>query len=353
MVGGTDGKTAYERLKGKRHHGEFVRFCSRVMYRVQGKVQGGIMTERWFEGIWLMKRFHTEEHVVADLQNGKVVRARSIRKIPQEITAVDLRRVIGKPWAPSGNFDEGEDVKRGLLPVEEVLPERMDNAPRAVKFTNQILEAFGFSENCPSCLAKVNGTTFTGPHSEACRTRTEDLMMSSENDLWRQKVLLSRKKRDRYLEAELDRAEQIMKKHPEVKFEKASSSTDKAVLVEPVVVPVPAVVEPKEDVKNTKRSLEVAENAGGEVPMEAAVVDEDEDMVLGDLVGAPAVEERPAIPAKRRRLNFLSTKEAVGDAVVSLFDVKADFGDEATRKCILRETGIVKPSVTYLQLGLF
>jgi hypothetical protein len=192
---GTDGKTAYERLKGKKHHGEFVRFCSRVMYRVQGKVQGGIMTERWFEGIWLMKRFHTEEHVVADLQSGKVVRARSIRKMPQEITAVDLRRVIGKPWAPSGNFDEGEDVKRGVLPAEEVLPERMDNAPRAVKITNQILEEFGFSENCPSCLAKVNGTTFTGPHTEACRTRIEDLMMSSENDLWRQKVLLSRKKR--------------------------------------------------------------------------------------------------------------------------------------------------------------
>ena len=40
-----DGKTAYKRLKGKKHHGEFLRFGSRVMYRVQGKVQGGLMRD--------------------------------------------------------------------------------------------------------------------------------------------------------------------------------------------------------------------------------------------------------------------------------------------------------------------
>ena len=48
---GIDGKTAYERLKGKRHHGEFLEICMNVMNRVQDKVQGGEMAERWFEGI--------------------------------------------------------------------------------------------------------------------------------------------------------------------------------------------------------------------------------------------------------------------------------------------------------------
>ena len=72
------------------------------------------MTERWIEGIWLMKRFHTDEHVVADLQSGKVVRARSVKKMPTEVTAEDLSRIIGKPWAPSGSFDESEDIKKGF-----------------------------------------------------------------------------------------------------------------------------------------------------------------------------------------------------------------------------------------------
>ena len=35
------------------------------MFRVAGKVPGGVMTERWHLGTWLGKRFHTEEHIVA------------------------------------------------------------------------------------------------------------------------------------------------------------------------------------------------------------------------------------------------------------------------------------------------
>ena len=36
-----------------------------VMFKVAGKVPGGVMTERWHLGTWLGKRFHTEEHIVA------------------------------------------------------------------------------------------------------------------------------------------------------------------------------------------------------------------------------------------------------------------------------------------------
>jgi hypothetical protein len=71
FVIGSDGRTAYERVKGKKHHGEFVRFCSYVMYRVAGKVEGGLMTERWMPGLWLGKRFHTDEHIVMNFDSGK------------------------------------------------------------------------------------------------------------------------------------------------------------------------------------------------------------------------------------------------------------------------------------------
>ena len=38
---GSDGKTAFERLKGKRHKGEFLEFGSSVFHRVPEKPQGG------------------------------------------------------------------------------------------------------------------------------------------------------------------------------------------------------------------------------------------------------------------------------------------------------------------------
>ena len=35
------------------------------------------MMERWVQGVWLVKRFTTDEHI--GLENGKVVRTRNVR----------------------------------------------------------------------------------------------------------------------------------------------------------------------------------------------------------------------------------------------------------------------------------
>ena len=43
----SDGKSAYERLKKRPHRGEILPFGAAVMFRVAGKVPGGVMTERW------------------------------------------------------------------------------------------------------------------------------------------------------------------------------------------------------------------------------------------------------------------------------------------------------------------
>ena len=73
----SDGKTAYERLKGREYKGETHAFGSRIMFRVCGKVHGGVMRQRWQSGIWLGQRFSSGEHIVAMLGSGKVYRARS------------------------------------------------------------------------------------------------------------------------------------------------------------------------------------------------------------------------------------------------------------------------------------
>ena len=53
---GVDGKTAYERLKGKPYQGEILEFGCQVHHRVPGKSQGGLLAARWHTGVWLGKR---------------------------------------------------------------------------------------------------------------------------------------------------------------------------------------------------------------------------------------------------------------------------------------------------------
>ena len=77
---GRDGRTLYERLKGKRYHGAMVPFGSVVFIKIPGKLQGGIMAERWLPGMWLGKKWSSDEHVVA-LSSSKAVRARDARLV--------------------------------------------------------------------------------------------------------------------------------------------------------------------------------------------------------------------------------------------------------------------------------
>ena len=66
----SDGTSAYERLKRSQHRG-LLPFGTAVMFRVAGKVPGGVMTERWHLDTWLGKRFHTEEHIACDQIKGR------------------------------------------------------------------------------------------------------------------------------------------------------------------------------------------------------------------------------------------------------------------------------------------
>ena len=54
-----DGRTPYERLKGKKFESTFLESGNPVMLRVTDKPQGGLVQERWIEGTWLGSRFDT------------------------------------------------------------------------------------------------------------------------------------------------------------------------------------------------------------------------------------------------------------------------------------------------------
>ena len=57
---GAGGTTAYEKIKGRPYSGAMFEFGSCVLDKTSAKVVGGDMGARWEKGIWLGKRFSSE-----------------------------------------------------------------------------------------------------------------------------------------------------------------------------------------------------------------------------------------------------------------------------------------------------
>ena len=78
---GDDGKTGYERLKGKKCHHEIVEFGEKVHYKLntKGKGKDEKLEIKWGEGFFLGKWWRTGEAVIGT-SNG-VIRAGTIRRV--------------------------------------------------------------------------------------------------------------------------------------------------------------------------------------------------------------------------------------------------------------------------------
>ena len=75
---GPDGRTAYERVRGRKYGGLLFEFGQVVLSRLPGKPVGGVVAPRWIKGIWLGKLWGTDEHIVSE-PGGRVIRARSVK----------------------------------------------------------------------------------------------------------------------------------------------------------------------------------------------------------------------------------------------------------------------------------
>ena len=93
---GRDGKTTMQRLKGKRCIHPSVEFAQHIMFRVVGKVQGGMMKVRWMSGLYIGKRPGSEENLVMT-EEGKVVRARAIKEMHKMLRMEDLDKLTVTP----------------------------------------------------------------------------------------------------------------------------------------------------------------------------------------------------------------------------------------------------------------
>ncbi len=77
------------------------------------------MSERWFEGLLLGRRFSSDERLVMRLSDGVVVRTRSIQELPSPLAMEIVDAVQGEPWQPNGVVKATAEFERAELPVEQ------------------------------------------------------------------------------------------------------------------------------------------------------------------------------------------------------------------------------------------
>ena len=147
------------------------------------------MIERWLPGIWLGKRFTTDEHVVG-LENGKVVRTRAVRQRPvQDMWKMEeVCKVKGQPWDPSLTLTyeklAEEKYPKAMEPGtvgESDVNLKTTPRPHAI-MKKDLRKAGGFTPGCKKCNAMKKGdpNAVHMTHSEACRTRVEAALAEDE-----------------------------------------------------------------------------------------------------------------------------------------------------------------------------
>ena len=180
---GHDGRTPYERLKGKKARLPRMEFGEAVMWK--RRPQGGPLGKLsclWSDGIYLGVKGSTGEYIVGD--GAGVWKTRTVRrKIEQERWNKDTIKLVGGvPWNP--NVD-GEWMKLDVTVMDQQhrdqlrgQREDLEKVPRNFYLKERDFESHGYTEGCPGCISLLKrGTRLS--HSKGCRVRMEEVIRAT------------------------------------------------------------------------------------------------------------------------------------------------------------------------------
>ena len=117
MLVGKDGRTAYERIKGKKFKGELIEFGEVIWYMKPGTKGVNKFDSRWETGIWLGIRDESGESIVGTSEG--VIKVRSIRRkgiAKERWDAEQFNKITGTPWQPNPSIDIDAIRSKGTLP---------------------------------------------------------------------------------------------------------------------------------------------------------------------------------------------------------------------------------------------
>ena len=246
---GEDGKTAYERLKGKKFSRAVVEFGEKVHYKKNLKGhKDNKLDSKWGEGFFLGFYWKTSEALIGTHEGVK--RAGTIRRVGahRRWDADGLDQIRGVPWQWNPDADEVPDkLMVRMLSEEErqrLSGPEAEAVPKTIYRMRLKRDDFisrGFTEGCAGCRSILSG----GPvrnHSEACRKRMEGEMKGTEEGQSRLKRQVDREHEyiSRILEKE-DGEESAKKKPKPDQAESSEGGTAEGVHQPMDVAPVPSV----------------------------------------------------------------------------------------------------------------
>ena len=187
---GKDGKTPYERRRGRRCQLPVLPFGEKVWYHEarEGKERKEKFTSECKEGIWLGHARNSNEAIIGTKDG--VVRAYSIKRQDedQRWSAEAIKQMRGSPQQP--------DPKKASIQIpvrvsfdppsterpDESKPLRNEKVMRRMMITAAMLEKYGYTEDCEGCRCKRSGVTgIRAEHTEVCRSRIEQAMDAEED----------------------------------------------------------------------------------------------------------------------------------------------------------------------------
>ena len=181
FVVGSDGKTSYELIKGKKFNKALVEFGEKVMYR-RGKLNKHKLEARWEEGIFLGFDWRTGGVKIG--YEGNITVAHGIRRVPIEKrwNQEEVMKIKGTPWKEKEEEEEEVSVPAEVrfLTEEEKIhgPEvQEEDEPRVtnIKLPKQLFLDNGFTSGCPGCRALLKGGVMR-VHTSECRARMEKIL---------------------------------------------------------------------------------------------------------------------------------------------------------------------------------
>ena len=116
---GTNERTAFQRIRGNKEHGEMVECSREVMYKLLCKLEGGLMVDRWVLGIWFGTRDLSDEHVVAMCACLRLYVCCLIGKAGTSSSSTRSSETLLNPKG-AGQADRGE-VEVEVIPVDRTL----------------------------------------------------------------------------------------------------------------------------------------------------------------------------------------------------------------------------------------
>ena len=182
---GSDGRTPYERIRGKKYQGEVVEFGRRVFHMHPGKHAGGAMVERWGKGIFLGKLWNSDESIV-HAEDGKIVKVRSIKLMVESeswsneaIEKMNVARWKAQFAKVESRLEERDEEEV----AEEVCPREV--LPRDFSIRKDHLEKYGYSEDCGRCnvIRRGGQPKHQTRHSKQCRERIRQRLDEERPDL--------------------------------------------------------------------------------------------------------------------------------------------------------------------------